>query len=246
LIRPLAVLVAAMLLSRPGMPKDEAHRYAKVLAEVAAVRGFDPLVAVAIVHFETHWYPTLVSADGEDYGLGQVRARYLGACRDDADPVGAPSEACQRAKNSLLDGATNLRRMGGIISANMQFCKARTGSNKVERWLAGYQGYGNLERGIYCEPGPKTRVVLDYYGELVAKLAPPPKPAPKVKVKAKMKAGPPPAHGPEPTKTPSPRGAEKKSGVKTASAQKSATPKKATRAASGAKGAARASRKKGR
>ncbi|MDI3281770.1 hypothetical protein [Polyangium sp. 15x6] len=240
MIRPIAVLVAGMLLSRPGMPKDEANRYARVLAEVAAARGFDPLIAVAIVHFETQWRPTLVSADGEDHGLGQVRARFAGACRDDADPVNAPSEACQRVKDSLLDGATNLRRMGAIIAANMEFCKVRTGSTKAERWLSGYQGYGDPERGRFCEPGPKTRIVLDYYKELVAKLAPPPKPAPK----PKATRPPPPDHGAEPTRAAPPTSPDR--GAKTQAAKKLETTKKAPRAKASKAHATRPSQRKTR
>lgn len=203
MIRPIAILIAAMQLSRPGIPKEEAGRYARTLNEVASARGFDPLVAVAIVHFETQWRPTLVSADGEDYGLGQVRARYLSACRQDADPVNVPSEACAQAKETLKDGVTNLRRMGSIIEANIDFCKARTGSGKLERWLSGYQGYGDAERGIYCKPGEKTRQVIAYYNELIEKFAPPPKKKPAPKAKPPAKAPPPPAaHGAEPTRTP--------------------------------------------
>lgn len=188
MIRSIALLVAAMHFTRPTMPNEEAQRYARALNEVASARGFDPLIAVAIVHFETQWRPTLVSADGEDYGLGQVRARYLAACRNDADPVNAPSEECARAKESLKDGVTNLRRMGSIIEANIDFCKARTGSGKLERWLSGYQGYGDAERGIYCKPGDKTFQVIGYYNELVEKLAPLPKKkaAPKGKTPAKQ------------------------------------------------------------
>jgi len=224
------------------MPKDEADRYARVLAEVAAARGFDPLVAVAIVHFETQWRPALVSADGEDHGLGQVRARFAGACREDADPVNAPSEACQRVKDSLLDGATNLRRMGGIIAANMEFCKARTGSAKTERWLSGYQGYGDPARGRFCEPGEKTRIVIDYYKELVAKLAPPPKPAPKPKPKATR--SPPPDHGAEPTRAARPSSPERV--VKTVAAKKNDGTKKAPRAKAGKANATRPSQRKTR
>jgi len=189
LIRSVAVLVSAMLLSRPGMPKDEANRYAKVLNEVAKVRAFDPLIAVAIIHFETQWRPRLVSADGEDYGLGQVRARFLGACQHDEDPVHAPSEACLQAKNELLDGPTNLRRMGSVIAANMDFCKSHTGSTKTERWLSGYQGYWDAEHGKYCTPGEKTFQVLGYYNDLIAKFAPPPKKKP-AKVNGKGKTEP--------------------------------------------------------
>ncbi|MDI1442898.1 hypothetical protein [Polyangium sp. 6x1] len=242
MIRPIAVLVAGMLLSRPGMPKDEANRYARVLAEVAAARGFDPLVAVAIVHFETQWRPSLVSADGEDYGLGQVRARYAGACRDDADPVNAPSEACQRAKDSLLDGVTNLRRMGAIIGANMEFCKAKTGSAKAERWLSGYQGYGDPARGRFCEPGEKTRIVLDYYKDLVAKLAPKPLPLPKPLPKATRP--PPRDHGAEPTRAALPKNAER--GAKPAAAKKQEGTKKAPRAKAVKASATRPSQRKTR
>jgi hypothetical protein len=181
-IRPIAVLVAAILMTRPAMPKQELRRYATVLNEVAAQKSFDPLLAVAVIHFESGWLPATISADGEDYGLGQVRARYLSSCRGDEDPLNAPSEGCQRAKTELLDGVTNIRRMGWIIGANMEFCKAKTGSPSPEHWLSGYQGYGDLERGKFCIPGEKTYRVLSYYDELVNKLAP------TKKSKAKAKA----------------------------------------------------------
>lgn len=184
MIRSAAILVAAMLLSRPSMPKSEASVYAKALNEAAAKHGFDPLMAVAIVHFETQWHPTLVSPDGEDFGLGQVRARYVGACREDADPVNAPSAACAQAKEALRVGVVNIARMGTIIGANMAFCKEHTKSDAPERWLAGYQGYGDTERGKFCLPGEKTHKVMGYYKHLMATFAPPPKPA-KVKKKAK-------------------------------------------------------------
>lgn len=181
MIRPIPILVAAILLSRPGMPKAEAALYARTLNAVAAEHDFDPLTAVAIIHFETHWHPGLVSADGEDYGLGQVRARFIGACRSDADPVNAPSSACLAVKASLRDGVTNLRRMGSIIGANKDLCKEKTGSAKIPQWLAGYQGYGAPGQGLWCTPGPKTWMVLGYYNDLLAKLVPRPKPAPKPK-----------------------------------------------------------------
>jgi hypothetical protein len=171
------------------MPKAEATRYARTLNEISAEQDFDPLTAVAIIHFETHWYPSLVSSDGEDYGLGQVRARYVGGCRSDEDPVNAPSAACIAVKAALRDGATNIRRMGQIIGANKALCKEKTGTMKPEQWLAGYQGYNDPARGRFCKPGEKTKVVLGYYDELVAKLVP----KPKVKVKAKPKATPKPA-----------------------------------------------------
>jgi hypothetical protein len=187
MVRSIPLLVSAILMSRPSMPRVEAARYAAVLNEVALEHDFDPLTAVAIIHFETHWYPSLISADGEDYGLGQVRGRYLSACRDDADPVGAPSPACQAAKANLLDGAFNIRRMATIITANREMCRERTGTALAPQWLAGYQGYNSPSSDRWCSPGEKTWRVLDYRKELIATLLP--KPKAKARVAAKGGAG---------------------------------------------------------
>ena len=138
------------------MPVAEARRYAHVLQEEAAKHAFDPLTAVAIVHFETHWQPGLVSPDGEDYGLGQIRARFVGACRGDEDPVGHPSDACRAAKGSLLVGENNLRRMSVIISANRELCKEKTGSADLPQWLAGYEGLNSPSRDRWCAPSART------------------------------------------------------------------------------------------
>ena len=185
LIRPIAVLIAAMALSRPGIPTPEAKQYASALNDIAAKYKFDPLLAVAMIHYETHWFPQLVSDDGEDHGLGQIRARFIGACRQDEDPLHAPSEACQQVKLSLLSGTENIRRMGSVIRANMEFCRERMGKTKTENWLAGYQGYVDPIRHAYCMPGPKTVRVINYYDGLIAKFDPKPKPKPKPKTSSK-------------------------------------------------------------
>lgn len=170
MVRAVAILVSAITMSRPGISEREATHYARVLNEVAAAHQFDPLTAVAIVHFETRWQPGLVSPDGEDHGLGQVRARYVGACKGDADPVNAPSPECAAVKRSLLDGATNLRRMGVIIAANRELCRAKTGSGRADRWIAGYQGRNFPSRGLWCQPDARTRRVLAYRHDLIAAL----------------------------------------------------------------------------
>ncbi len=187
-------------MTRPGIPKEEATRYAKVLNEISSKNDFDPLLAVAMIHYESRWIPSAASADGEDWGLGQLRARYIGACRDDEDPVGAPSDACKAVKANLLVGETNLRAMGGIIAANKKMCTEKRGKNKPEYWIAGYQGLSNPERNKYCVPGPTTTRVLDYHKELLAALLPAPRGAKTVAVaKAGAKGAVPakasPAHG---------------------------------------------------
>ena len=171
MVRAVALLISAIAMSRPGISKGEATQYAQVLNEVATKHRFDPLTAVAIIHFESRWQPALVSPDGEDHGLGQVRARYLQACRGDADPVNAPSAACAAAKRSLLDGATNIRRMGAIISANRALCLRKTGSALAHRWLAGYQGHNHPSSNRWCQADEKTRRVLAYRKKLIAMLS---------------------------------------------------------------------------
>src|SRR5262249_38281686 len=148
--------------------------------EEAVKHAFDPLTAVAIVHFETHWHPGLVSPDGEDYGLGQVRARWVGACRNDDDPVNDPSEACRAVKAALLVGENNLRRMGTIITANRELCKEKTGKADLPQWLAGYEGANVPSRGRWCAPIALTYHVVEYRKMLVETLVG--KARPKVRV----------------------------------------------------------------
>ncbi len=178
MFRALQIIVSAILLSRPGIPKTEATRYARVLQQEAVQHDFDPLTVVAIVHHETRWHPGLVSPDGEDYGLGQVRARFMSGCRGDEDPVHHPSAACRAAKAWLLVGENNLRRVTTIITANRELCKEKAGSAMLPRWLAGYQGLNSPSRDRWCAPSAITWEVVDYRKHLVATLLPHPKTSP--------------------------------------------------------------------
>ena len=175
LVRAVALLISAITMSRPTIQKEEATRYAKILNEMGSKHDFDPLIAVAMIHYESRWLPGAASDDGEDFGLGQIRARYIGACKNDEDPVNAPSDACKAVKVNLLVGENNLRAMSGIIGANKKMCTEKRGKNKPDFWIAGYQGLSQPERNKWCTPGPTTTRVLDYHKELVAQLLPGPK-----------------------------------------------------------------------
>lgn len=228
-IRAVSILIAAISLSRPSIPKEEAGRYAKILNEIGKTNEIDPLIAVAMVHYESHWQPGVVSSDGEDHGLGQVRARYVGACLNDEDPVNNPSEACKAVKANLLVGETNLKAMGGIIKANKKMCLEKKHSSKNEHWIAGYQGLSEPEKGKYCTPGPTTTRVLDYYNDLLEKFAGKPKQAP-TKPDAKAKTATKPAKAaatkPAATKPSSPqKPAPQKAGPQKAGPQKAAPQK---------------------
>ncbi len=183
MVRPLAVIVAAIMLSRPGMPKEDAQRFATILQEVAKQHGFDPLTGVAMVHYESSWYPNVVSDNGEDYGLGQIRARFIGACRDDADPLEEPSDACKEVKKSLLDAETNLRMMGQIITDNRKLCREKTGTAWFHQWLGSYQGLNFPKENRWCQANDRTHRVIEYRKRLIAEVvhgkSPKAKPKPK-------------------------------------------------------------------
>ncbi len=162
-----------MQLTRPSMPSEEANRYARVLQSQAKQYGFDPFSVVAIVHYETGWLPDVVSRDGEDHGLGQIRARYRGACRKDPDPLHHPTLACRQEKARLLNGEENLKEIARIIDANRKMCRKKTGTAWFKQWLSAYQGYAPKKKGnkrIYCQPGPKTFRVMNYRKYLIEKI----------------------------------------------------------------------------
>jgi hypothetical protein len=171
MLRSIAVIVSAIMMSRPQMQVAEAERYARVLQAEAKEHGFDPLTGVAIIHFESGWQPQAISANREDYGLGQIRARYVGACKDDEDPLGNPSEACRKVKQSLLDAETNIRTMAELITNNRKLCKQKTGTAYFHQWLASYQGLNFPKQKRWCAPKKRTWQVIEYRKKLIAAVA---------------------------------------------------------------------------
>ncbi len=168
MVRPIAIIVAAIMLSRPEMPVEEAERFARVLNNVAKEHNFDPLTGVAMVHFESAWLPHVVSENGEDHGLGQIRARYIGACRKDADPLNDPSDECKAVKKSLLDAETNLKTMGQLITDNRKLCKEKTGTAWFPQWLASYQGKNHPKENRWCKADEATHRVIRYRLHLIS------------------------------------------------------------------------------
>ena len=170
MVRSIAVIVSAILLSRPGMPVEDAKRYARVLQQEAKEHGFDPFTGVAMIHFESNWYPEVVSSNKEDYGLGQIRARYIGACRDDEDPVNHPSPECRAVQRSLLDAETNIKQMAELITNNRKLCRDKTGSALFHQWLASYQGLNFPKQKKWCQPRKRTWEVIEYRKKLIREL----------------------------------------------------------------------------
>ncbi len=170
MFRALSAIVAAIALSQPGLPRQTAERFATAIQREAVARGFDPFTAVAIIHFESSWVEDVISPNGEDYGLGQIRARFVGACRKDKSPKDAPSPECQAVKDALLSAERNIEAMGALIEHNRKVCREKARSTAFPRWLASYQGRNYPKQGRWCVPGKDTWKVIRFQQWLTQKL----------------------------------------------------------------------------
>lgn len=170
MFRAIDVIVAAIQLTQPAVTDEQAASYAQVLQVEAKDHDFDPLTGVAIIFTESSFNPKAVSRNGEDLGLAQIRARYVGDCIRTKDPVKKPTPACQREKDRLLEPAANIRKMAELITRNRKFCKKKVGSAKFHRWLASYQGRNKPSKKIWCKPGKGTWKVINLRLELIRKL----------------------------------------------------------------------------
>jgi len=145
MIRAIPIIVAAIQLSQPHMPKQQARRYAVVVRAEAKARSFDPLTLVAMVHHESHWHPSLVNSIG-CVGLGQICLSNYSYCRADMQ-----SAKCQAKKVQLQGGVYNLRIAADHITRNRKMCRKRTGKPALWRyWLPSYQGFNKPSRDVWC------------------------------------------------------------------------------------------------
>lgn len=180
MLRPLWIIVWAIGFSKPSMPQHQRASYAKVIRSEARDHQIDPFTLVSIIHHESRWRSNVISPDGEDVGLAQIRARYLKGCRGDKDPVNKPSASCRAAKARLKSGAYNIRVMAGAITRWRKLCRKKTGRPALfHRWLHGYGGKTNIKRGLWCNQRrtrgkwrdlpvhPKLRRIINYRRKLV-------------------------------------------------------------------------------
>lgn len=163
--RAVALIAAAIQLSQPKMPAHTAKAYAAVVQEEAVKRDFDPFTLVSIVHFESWWTVNAVGRGGRDLGLAQIRFQYLGACRNDADPVHNPSPECQRIKSALMDPIYNIRYAAGHITKSREFCIEKVGKATYHGWLSAWQG--THKPGAWCQENKHTRLRVRYRDKLV-------------------------------------------------------------------------------
>lgn len=163
-------IIAAIKLCQPTIEPDRAQVIAKALQHEAQDHDFDPLTGVSIIYHESGFNPRAVSANGEDHGLAQIRARYIGACKGTQDPLKHPTAACRREKERLLDPEYNIQVMADLITQNRAFCKSKVGSAQFARWLASYQGRNYPKKKRWCQPGEGTWKVINYRKRLIREL----------------------------------------------------------------------------
>lgn len=169
--RSIAAIAIAIRFGHPDVSEEDATRYAVALQAEAEQNDFDPLTGVAIIHRESRFHPRAVSPDGEDFGLAQVRARYIGACKKDKDPKRRPSAACQAVKEGLLDPDENIRVMGKLITGHRRLCRQKAGNTSLQGWLASYQGSNSAKLNRWCAPSDGAMTVIKYRDRLVRELA---------------------------------------------------------------------------
>jgi len=167
MFRTIATIAFAIRFGHPEVSEDDANRYAVALQAEAERNDFDPLTGVAIIHRESRFTPGAKSRDGEDFGLAQVRARYVGACRKDKNPLRRPSEACKAVKESLLEPEENIAVMGEIIAGHRKLCKQMKANSSMLGWLASYQGSNSKKENRWCVPSDGARSVVKYRDKLV-------------------------------------------------------------------------------
>lgn len=144
-----APLLAAMILAcNPSLPQTTADRYASLASAHATAVGVRGDTFVALVCSESGWRSGAVSGNREDWGLGQVRARFMPGCRSDADPTGDPSPSCRSEQMSLLEPDRNLATVAKAIKSWRDLCRRQTGYAKERNWLAGYVGVGQQGRSL--------------------------------------------------------------------------------------------------
>src|SRR5262245_56440499 len=124
----------AIRFANPEVSEADATRYATALQVEAEQHDFDPLTGVAIIRHESRFNPRAISPDGEDYGLAQVRARHIGACKKDRNPKSNPSVGCRAVKKQLLEPEQSIRVMAELITSHRRICRLKAGNTRMTSW----------------------------------------------------------------------------------------------------------------
>lgn len=141
----LTTILLALQLSAPGLNDKITMNYAKVIQKQSIKKNIDPLIIISIIAHESHWNSRAISNDKNDYGLMQVRARFVTI-----------------SPERLLDGSTNIMVGSAFLDSSVKFCtKFLNREPLIEESLSCYQGSCSSKRKM-CKPTKKTKDVVDY------------------------------------------------------------------------------------
>lgn len=141
----LAHIVIAIQLSAPGLNYRTTEYYAKTIYRETTKKNIDPLLVIAIAEHESRWDASKISADKEDRGLLQIRARYV-----------------HQSRPYLLEGGTNLRVGISLLDSDREFCEKQLGREvKTEEYLSCFQGSCGRPKHR-CQPTKMTARVEAY------------------------------------------------------------------------------------
>jgi hypothetical protein len=141
--RELVQIILAIQLSTSNVLYIKAVSLAKVMQKDAVKEGIDPFILIAIAQHESKFHESIISQDGEDYGLLQIRARHYGS-----NP------------NYLLVGENNINVGSYIIRKDKEYCERELGRKPAtQEWLSVYQG---SQSAYKCKPTAMTNDVETY------------------------------------------------------------------------------------
>ena len=147
-------VIHALGVGNPSLSLGTKKVYAKAIRRAARKHSIDEYTLVSMYWHESNVIASRVSPDGEDFGLGQIRARYLKGCSKTKPARSDKSESCMAVKARLLSPTYNIAMSARIITGKRKACRRITGRAALfHRWLAAYGG----TRGICGQAKHKGR-----------------------------------------------------------------------------------------
>jgi len=135
----------ALSLACSGLPTPSVDAYATVIYNQSVKLEQDPLITVAIIKHESKCVSSIISDDGFDFGLMQIRAMYYGG----------PSV-------NLLNPWVNITVGSYWIQSSQDFCHKQLGREPAAtEYLSCYTGACKT-KGKWCQPTKMSRDIAEY------------------------------------------------------------------------------------
>jgi hypothetical protein len=129
----LSQALIAIQLIHPNFSEEVVHQYAESIDQQAIVAGIDSLSFVAVIERESKFKSNVISPDGLDFGLCQIRSTYY-----------------KGNKWWLLNPTHNIAVGANIVKQNVDMCARHLGRMpRVSQWYSCYNGSCG-KRSSFC------------------------------------------------------------------------------------------------